>query len=124
MSLRPDMLMTTRKPYHGQDGPVTFGRPVIGPRVYLVQGPSGWLESFQRKLADKALLDFIAPLDLVEIITSFWTSMDLSARKENWEDVVSYLGGLTQRDPKTIPEIVGVAFWGQALLHEDKEEVN
>jgi len=116
--------MTTRKPYHGDDGPVTFTRPTIGPRVYLVKGPSGWSETYIRKLADTALAKFIAPLDLGEVIGAFLTAMRLEAREENWEDVIGYLAKITQQSSKTIPEIVGVAFWAQALLHDEQEGIN
>jgi len=116
--------MTTKKPYHGQDGPVTFSRPTIGPRVYLVRGPSGWSETYNRKLADTALSKFIAPLDIGEVIGAFLTAMELEARPENWEDVMGYLAKITQQSPKTIPEIVGVAFWAQAMLHEEQEGTN
>jgi len=123
------MVMTAQKSYHGQDRSVAFDRPVIGPRGYLAKGPSGWLEIFPRKVADKALAEFVAPLDLGEVLETFATSMKLTyangrKREENWKDVTSYLGALTQQDPKRIPEIVGVAFWAQLLLHDEHRETN
>lgn len=121
--------MTTRKPYHGQDGPVTFGRPTIGPRVYLVKGPSGWSETYDRKRADKALVDFVAPLEVNQLIDAFLASIRL-ARAEtprlvaDWGDVVEYLAKITQQSTKTIPEIIAVAFWAQTILYEEQKETN
>lgn len=117
-------MLTATRNYHGEDELVAFARPVIGPRVYVAKGPSGWSESFPRKIADKALVDFVAPLDLGEVLQTFQTSMALSTREEHWGDVTSYLGGLTQLDPKAIPKIVGVAFWAQLLLHEEQQGTN
>ncbi len=121
--------MTTRKPYHGKDGPVIFGRPTIGPRVYLVRGPSGWSETFNRKLADVALVKFITPLDIGELVSAFLTAMQLERLERpravvDWDDVTSYIAKITKQPVKAIPEIVVVAFWAQVILHEDQEETN
>jgi hypothetical protein len=123
--------MTTRKPYHGQDGPVTFGRPTIGPRVYLVKGPSGWSETYDRKLADRALETFIAPLALDDLIETFLIAVRLEAQERGarnmvviWEDVVNYLARITKQNAKAVPEIVGVSFWAQSILYEEQEGTN
>jgi hypothetical protein len=118
--------MATRKHYHGRrgggDGPVVFGRPTIGPRVYLVRGPSGWSETYDRKLADAALAKFLHPLAVAAVISPFLTKIRLEAREETWADCVEHLTKITQIDPKAIPEIVIVAFWAQAMLLEEEEE--
>ena len=117
-------MTTTRKPYHGQDGPVTFGRPTIGPRVYLVRGPSGWSETYDRKQADAALAKFIAPLDLRDVISTFVTAVRLEDEEETWADVMNHLAKLTQQAARAIPEIIGVAFWASVILHEETEGTN
>lgn len=121
--------MTTRKPYHGKEGPVIFGRPTIGPRVYLVRGPSGWSETFNRKLADVALVKFITPLDVEELVSAFLTAMHLERLERpraiaDWDDVAGYLSKITKQPTKAIPEIVVVAFWAHVILHEDEEGTN
>jgi hypothetical protein len=117
-------MTTTRKPYHGKDGPVTFGRPTIGPRVYLVKGPSGWSETYERKLADAALTKFVSPLDVVEICDALLTAIQLEKCEETWHDILDYLAKLTQQNAKTIPEIVVVALWAKMILHEETKEMN
>jgi hypothetical protein len=91
--------------------------------VYLVRGPSGWSESFERKLADRKLADFLSPLNAIEVIEAFLAHLKLEGAKAvSWSDIVSYLGHITKQDPDLIPEIVGVAMWGQAILYEDRLE--
>lgn len=116
--------MTTRKPYQKAPGPVSFGKPTIGPRVYLTRGPSGWPETYMRDKADAALVEFLTPLDATTVVETFWIAMTLEGREENWEDVVGYLAKITQQTSKAIPEVVGVAFWGLALLHLMTGETN
>jgi hypothetical protein len=120
--------MTTRKHYHGGrgdgDGPVVFGRPTIGPRVYLVRGPSGWSETYDRKLADAALAKFLAPLAIANVVALFLKKIRLEADEETWAGCVEHLAKITQADSRTIPEIVVVAFWAQTQLLEEQEETN
>lgn len=120
--------MTTRKHYHGGggggDGPIVFERPTIGPRVYLVKGPSGWSETYDRKRADAALAKLLAPLTIASVVSPFLKKIRLEAREETWADCVAHLVKITQLDSKAIPEIVIVAFWAQAILFEEEEGTN
>jgi hypothetical protein len=98
---------------------VAFTRPVVGPKVYVTTGPSGWPEQFVRRTADGALAKFIAPLDVSEQVQNF---IDLSRTKEGaqtWGDVMEYLHAVTDRRP---PAEIGVAFWGHAVAIDDAAE--
>lgn len=116
--------MTTSKPYHARKSSVTFGKPTVGPKIYLVKGPSGWPEQFVRKVADKALAEFLQPLTIDEMLTNFDLSMQLEACEATWGHVLGYLGKITDTSEKTIPEIAGVAFWGLYLLRQQNQGTN
>lgn len=116
--------MTTQKPYHAQASSVTFGRPTVGPRVYLTIGPSGWPETFKRATADLSLKEFLDPVDLDEALATFSTAMSLEGREETWEDVVAHLSKITHQPRSTIPRIVTVAFWARYTIHLAQEGAN
>jgi hypothetical protein len=116
--------MTTSKPYHGPNQPVAFSKPTIGPRVYLVEGGSGWPETFSRKLADQAAIDFLAPLVIEVVLQAFQQAMQLETRGETWGDIIGFLAKITQQSSNAIPEIVGVGFWGRFLLFEQQQGAN
>jgi hypothetical protein len=120
-SLPPCKLMTTQKPYHKE--PMAYGQPIIGPRTYLARGPSGWQESFDRKLADQRLMDFLKPLEVAQIIEAFLERLRLEGAKAiSWADVTDYLGYIVKQDPDLIPEIVGIAMWAQTILHIERRD--
>jgi hypothetical protein len=116
-------LVATRKHYRG-DKRLVFGRPTIGPRVYLVKGPSGWSETYNRQLADAALVKLLAPLAVASVVSPFLTKMQLEAREETWADCMEHLAKITQLSADAIPDIVVVAFWGQTILFEQEEGAN
>lgn len=116
--------MTTPKPYHAPKTSVTFAKPAVGPKIYLSKGPSGWPEQFPRKLADKALDDFLAPLATDDVLRTFRVAMQLEARDETWSDVAAYLAKITDTTEKSITGNVGVAFWGRYLLAKRNEGTN
>lgn len=116
--------MTTFKPYHAGKVSVTFGKPTVGPKIYLTKGPSGWPEQFSRTVADNALASFLAPLHVEEVLASFRLALQLEGREENWGDVIAHLAKVTGSDEKHVPEIAGVALWGRYLIHKRDEEIN
>ena len=116
--------MTTPKHYHAPKTSVTFGKPAVGPKIYLSKGPSGWPEQFPRKLADKALDDFLAPLDTNTVLQTFRITMQLEARDETWGDVTAHLTKITGTAEKLIPGNVSVAFWGRYILLKRTEGTN
>lgn len=116
--------MTTFKPYHAGKVSVTFGKPTVGPKIYLARGPSGWPEQFPRALADNALASFLAPLNVDDVVASFRRAVQLEGREEGWGDVITHLAKVTGSDEKRVPEIVGVALWGRYLIFRHNEETN
>lgn len=115
-SSSPLILKATGKDYHVKQDPVPFDRPVIGPKIYLARGPSGWHERFCRKEADVRLGEFLDPLDVDDVAQSFIISVRLAREAETWGDVVAYLAKITDKTPREIPEIVCVALWARAIL--------
>jgi hypothetical protein len=116
--------MTTQKTYHAQASSVTFGRPTVGPRVYLTTGPSGWPETFSRATADRTLKEFLDPVELDEALSTFHDAMALEGREETWEDVADHLSRVTHQPRASIPRVVVVAFWGLYTIHLDQEGAN
>jgi len=103
---------------------VVFGRPTIGPKVYITQGPSGWPEQIDRKKADAQLTAFLHPLDVDEQVAGFVMELSLKGETDTWGDVVTYLSEITEHAPSAIPEIVGVAFWARAILMQRTQGAN
>lgn len=100
------------------DEGLSFGPPSITPHVYLAAGPSGWPETFNRKQADAALLAFIHPLPLEDVIETFLAARALAEDPTviGWFTVIGHLGRLMNVHPKLVPAPAGVAFWAQVLL--------
>lgn len=108
---------------------VGFQRPSIGPKYYLAQGSSGWIETFPRDLADKALLAFIGRLAVQDLVDNFIEKIKLEAKETGkskifWHDVTGYLGRIIRVKPDKIPFDVGVAFWAHVVMIQDAEESN
>lgn len=96
---------------------VSFAKPTISARAYVSRGPSGWPETFKRDVADKALLAFIAPVDLDQLLDVFILQREVSEQKiPDWHTVIGFLARSMQTTPKQVPHQVGIAFWGRYLL--------
>lgn len=98
------------------DDGVTFEQPKIGPRAYIAKGPSGWIETFPRAAADKALEVFVMPLDLDELVSLFLTARELNKTPIDWFTIIGFLGRTMQCSPRSVPHDVGVAFWARVVL--------
>ncbi|MGH7176521.1 MAG: hypothetical protein ACREJC_03985 [Tepidisphaeraceae bacterium] len=117
--------MATNKPYHGGAPTVMFKAPTVGPHMYLAEGTiSGWPEAFDRAEADRALVDFIAPLEMAELAPTFDTAIKLEARGINWSDITGFLAKITGQPEDLVPTNVAVAFWAQYLLFETQQGTN
>jgi hypothetical protein len=92
--------------------------------VYIVESLAGWSETHNRKAADEAVTKFLAPLDVDEVLRAFQTSIELSGHAEHWEDVLKFLGEVTNQPSKLVPDIVAVAFWGQLAVFENQQGTN
>lgn len=107
--------------------PVIYSKPVIGPRAYVAQTNSGWTESFDKKKADRAILDFLTPLDPAYVAGNFVDKLRLSRveqplRQVLWEDLVSYLADIKQCSKAIITGMIGMGFWAAVLGLQDDGE--
>jgi len=117
--------MTTKESYHRQGEPVTYGKPVIGPRVYLVKGPSGWSEAFDRKASDAKMVEFLAPLVVRDLIPVFKDRMRVEGAKAySWSDIMGWLAGRTTTDQRSIPDAVAIAFWAHVIMFDEAQGAN
>lgn len=103
-----------------------FGRPVTTPKHYLSTGASGWLETFERKDADKSLQKFIGHRPIHDMVLNFIDHIEssLEKKKASWSDVLSYISRIVRVHPDKIPCDVAVAFWAYVTAHEDDKGQN
>ncbi len=94
---------------------VTFRRPTIGPKAYLVRGPSGWVEAFPREPSDRALTALLGTMPLQTALDGFLTRQTLTRDQMEWEMIRSYLAEICHHPRDLIPDAAGVAFWCQAV---------
>lgn len=109
---------------------MAFTCPVVGPKVYITKGPSGWPETFLRKTADaklEAFLDAIAPGATVgELVDMFIVTRELADKPEptNWFTVIGFVARRLILKPSDIPHEIGVAFWGKIVIASTARGVN
>jgi hypothetical protein len=108
------------------DDYVTFGPPSIGPRAYVVKGPSGWVEAFAKTASDTALRVFLNPLPVDEAVMLFVTQRELSENKTatEWFTIVGFLGRTMKMTPKAVPHAAAVSFWAAVILYERAQGAN
>lgn len=112
------MVMTKRA--ENQD--VSFTCPMVGPKDYVVKGPSGWPETFRRRIVDTRLESFlralIPDLDLAELVEVFIARRELLEKPEptTWFTVIGFLGRTLNMHPNEIPPECGIAFWGKVVI--------
>jgi len=118
--------MATTQTYQNRMSSVEFSAPIIGPKVYVAKGPSGWPETFNRQKADRQLADFVGSVDLDELIGTFVLQRTLSDEPElvTWPHVTHYLARNLQVPVATIPDAVGVAFWAKVILAKQAHAAN
>lgn len=105
---------------------VSFSCPVITPKSYLVKGPSGWPETFDRRTLDDELERFLHPVPPREMATLFVQMRAVADKQEpaNWHTIVGYLGRTLGISPRTIPQTVGVAFWATIEIVKREQVAN
>lgn len=110
--------MATTQIYPKSMANVEFTAPIIGPKVYVTKGPSGWPETFNRELADRELTKFVEPLDLAELIDTFVLQRTIAEEDSTltWPHVTHFLARMMSVPLKLVPPIVGVAFWAKVIL--------
>ncbi len=107
--------------------PVIYTRPALGPRAYVSKTNSGWTESFPRDKADKAIREFLSPVDVGEIAKNFvdgfrLTLIERPHRSVLWDDVVSYLAGVKSCSKDMITGLIGIGFWAVVIEHAENGE--
>lgn len=95
---------------------IYFERPQVTGRLYAAKGPSGWIETFDRKPLDEALTAFLGVIPVVDAIDAFIMQREISDRPTTWQTVVGFIGRLLDVSPLNVPPEVGLAFWGQVEL--------
>lgn len=98
---------------------VVFGKPTVTATKYIVKGPSGWAEVFDRIKADKCLAGFVSPAAVAELVEIFVLGRETDDNKRrivNWHTIVGFLGRTMGVPPKAVPHEAGVAMWAQYVL--------
>ena len=105
---------------------VSFSKPTIAPKHYIVKGPSGWVETFDRKALDAELKTFMKTVAVNELIDVFVTARELADKQDpvTWHTIVGFLGRSTGHSPLAIPPGVGIAFWAHVELFKREAAVN
>lgn len=97
---------------------LVFLAPVIGPKVYIARGPSGWSETFVRAKLDVELASFMVPLEVDEVVDMFVATRDLAEKPTpiDWFSVIGFLGRTMNCSPLAVPHTVGIAFWAHVII--------
>lgn len=103
---------------------VTFGRPTIAPKVYIVKGPSGWPETFRRDIADRSLIAFVQPAPVDQLVDVFMRHREVNPGPTDWFTIVGFLSRTMGVSPKMIPHEAGVAFWAQIVSSSISKRLN
>lgn len=111
---------------NASDDYVTFGAPAIAPRVYIVKGPSGWNETFQRTACDEELRRFLAPLAVEEAVSLFVAQRTLSddAKPTEWFTIVGFIGRTMGVSPRAVPHKAAIAFWAKVITEMRSQGAN
>jgi hypothetical protein len=117
------MAMTHKAP---KDPQLYFDRPTVTARLYTARGPSGWLETFDRRKLDAALMGFLGAAPIEDAVEAFILQRELSEDKRptTWHTVIGFLGRLREMSPVQVPADVGLAFWGRVELILRAREAN
>jgi len=103
-----------------------FTAPIVGPKVYIAKGPSGWPETFKRETLDRELVKFLAPSKVDDLVGHFIALRANDEKKEatEWHTVMGFLGRMLGVAIETIPHTVGIAFWGHVVLATTTKGLN
>ena len=109
------LAVTSKAPKEPQ---LYFERPIVTARLYSAKGPSGWLETFQRRKLDLELERFLgaAPVELA--VETFILQRETAGDGKgiDWHTVIGFLARLVEVSPFAVPPEVALAFWGQVEL--------
>lgn len=105
---------------------VAFSCPVITAKVYIVKGPSGWTETFDRCELDVELARFLHPVpprDMANVFVDMRATMD-KPEVLSWHTVLGFLARTLNVSPHSIPPTVGIAFWAAVELAKHEKAAN
>lgn len=105
---------------------IQFSCPVIAPKVYIVTGPSGWTETFQRAKLDAELVQFLSPAPVADMVEVFINMRAAADKPEavGWFTIVGFLGRTLGQSPRSIPPTVGIAFWAHIEIAKREHAMN
>ncbi len=105
---------------------ISFACPIVGPKVYIAKGPSGWAETFKRVDADRELVMFISPLEVDVLVACFVEKRSVAEEisETSWFTITGFLARMVGSTPKAVPHIVGVAFWGKIVIATTAQRAN
>lgn len=94
---------------------MSFTAPVVSPKVYIVKGPSGWMEVLQRKKLDEDLASFARPANIPELVHMFMTVKALNHTETDWWSITGFLSRMLSVPLEMIPHTITIAFWGHII---------
>lgn len=95
---------------------VNFGKPSIGPRMYMTNEASGAIIAFPRRLADEALKQLLGTIPATLAAEGFVRGRQKDRQEPTWKMLVDYLVGLTRIPETAMDPAAVVAFWAWVLL--------
>lgn len=93
--------------------PILAGPPIVGPKEYVVKGPSGWPEIYSRIEADAMLIGFLKEFPLQLAISTFLDTNKTGVLLENIQSHLCLVGKINDAALLTLPIIV--SFWAKIL---------
>lgn len=100
-----------------------FTRPIIGPKVYMVKDPSGWVGTYKRAALDAELIEFCEPTSIGVLVDAFLTTRSLAepdakgkVAPATWFTVKFFLARHLDVPVDTLPITVVIGFWGRVVL--------
>lgn len=103
---------------------VSFGKPTIGARVYLVAGPSAMLETFPRRLADAALTRLLGTVPVALAVEGFVRARRNDKQHPAWALLIDYLSGLCRVPEGAMEPAAVIAFWAAVIAELEEPQGN
>jgi hypothetical protein len=100
--------------------------PKVTPKVLLVKGPSGWVETFKRAQVDQELVTFMSPAPIDQVVGLFIKIRESADEPEptTWQTVIGFIGRTMGCTPLAVPHTVGLAFWARVVLASQERAHN
>lgn len=100
-----------------KDSDISFLAPTVTNRFYIAKGPSGWVETFDKRKLDQELKAFVHPIALGTLIDMFQATRKLNEANgpTDWFTVTGFLSRMKTCHPRDVPHTVAIAFWGHVI---------